>query len=122
MNSTDKSFIAQKIRTQYTEKEHTELDALRALDKKVKRPANLFAYIFGTLGALIFGSGLSLLLSDISVVIGMGRVASTVVGILLGVVGLVPVCAAYPLYNKTLAKERARVAPEIIRLTDELIK
>ena len=52
----------------------------------------------------------------------MGRVASTVVGILLGVVGLVPVCAAYPLYNKTLAKERARVAPEIIRLTDELIK
>ena len=45
MNENDKDFLVQKIRTQYTEKEHTQLDALKDLDKKVKRPANVFAYM-----------------------------------------------------------------------------
>ena len=110
------------IRNKYCEPQEDKMELLRRLDASVTSKATMLSLIVGILGALIFGSGLSLLLSDISVVIGMGRVASTVIGILLGVVGLVPVCAAYPLYNKTLAKERARVAPEIIRLTDELIK
>ena len=59
MNRNDKEFIAQRIRTQYTEKQATELDSLRALDAKVKRPANVFAYVFGSLSAIIMGSGMA---------------------------------------------------------------
>lgn len=60
MNKNDQEFLIQKIRTQYTEKESTELDALKKLDKKAKRPANTFAYIFGGIGAIIMGCGMSL--------------------------------------------------------------
>ena len=55
MNKNDQEFLIQKIRTQYTEKEHTDLDALKALDAKVKRPAGIFAYIFGSISAIIMG-------------------------------------------------------------------
>ena len=48
MNKNDQEFLVQKIRTQYTEKEHTQLDALKELDAKVTRPANVFAYTYGS--------------------------------------------------------------------------
>ena len=48
MNKNDQIFIAQKIRSQYTEKKYTELDELSALDKKIKLPVNIFAYTFYT--------------------------------------------------------------------------
>ena len=60
MNRNDQEFLVQKIRSQYTEKESTELDALRNLDAKVKRPANVFAYVFGSISAVIMGAGMSL--------------------------------------------------------------
>lgn len=66
MNKNDQEFLVQKIRSQYTEKESTELDALRALDTKVKRPANVFAYMFGSVSAIIMGAGMSLVMTDIS--------------------------------------------------------
>ena len=53
MNRNDKEFIVQKIRTQYTEKENTQLDTLKKLDAKVKKPANIFAYVFGSIAAII---------------------------------------------------------------------
>ena len=58
MNKNDKAFIAQKIRTQYMEKESSEFHALRKLDGKVKRPASVFAYVFGAIGALVMGTGM----------------------------------------------------------------
>ena len=56
----DQEFIVQKIRTQYTEKQHAELDELKALDTKVKKPAHVFAYTYGSLSAIVMGSGMSL--------------------------------------------------------------
>ena len=64
MNRNDQEFLVQKIRTQYTEKEHTGLDELKELDTKVKRPANVFAYIFGSIGAVVMGSGMSLVMTE----------------------------------------------------------
>ena len=60
MNNNTQNYMVEKIRTQYIEKESTELDALRELDAKVKRPANIFAYVFGSISAIIMGSGMSL--------------------------------------------------------------
>ncbi len=65
MNKNDQDFLVQNIRTQYTEKEHTGLDELKELDTKVKRPANVFAYIFGSISAVIMGAGMSLVMTDI---------------------------------------------------------
>lgn len=65
MNRDDQEFLVQKIRTQYTEKEHTRVDVLKELDAKVKRSANVFAYIFGGVSAIVMGSGMSLVMSDV---------------------------------------------------------
>ena len=63
MNRNDQEFMVEKIRTQYMEKTPSELDALRELDAKVKRPANVFAYTFGSISAIVMGSGMSLVMT-----------------------------------------------------------
>ena len=120
MNQNDKDFLVQKIRTQYTEKEHTQLDALKDLDKKVKRPANVFAYIFGSLGAIIMGSGMSLVMTDIGSLIGVKE--TMIMGIVIGIVGMFMVIINYPIYKGFLDSRRKKYADEIIALSDEIMK
>lgn len=119
MNRNDKEFIAQRIRTQYTEKQATELDSLRALDAKVKRPANVFAYVFGSLSAIIMGSGMSLVMTDIGAIIG---ITSTMVpGIAIGVIGLLMAVVNYPIYKGILNSRKKKYASKIIELSDKIL-
>ena len=120
MNNHDQEFLVRKIRTQYTEKQHTELDALKALDAKVKRPANVFGYTYGSVGAIIMGAGMSLVMTDIGAVIGLTN--AMVPGIVIGVAGLAMALTTYPIYKKILNGRKKKYAPEILRLTDELMK
>ena len=120
MNQNDQEFLVQKIRTQYTEKEHTRLDELKALDTKVKKPAVVFAYIFGAVAAIVMGSGMSLVMTDIGSAIGMTKTMAP--GIVIGVVGMVMAIANYPMYNKILSFRRKKYADKIIALSDELMK
>ena len=120
MNANEKDFLVQKIRTQYTENEHTQLDALKDLDKKVKRPANVFAYIFGSIGAIIMGSGMSLVMTEIGETIGMTN--TMVPGIGIGVVGLIMVIINYPICKGILGSRRKKYADEIIALSDEIMQ
>ena len=120
MNKNDQDFLIQKIRTQYTEKEHTDLDALRELDAKVKRPANVFAYIFGSISAIIMGSGMSLVMTDIGTTLGMTETMAP--GIVIGVIGMAMAIINYPIYKKILASRKAKYADKIIALSDELMK
>ncbi|MBR2465849.1 MAG: dihydropteridine reductase [Clostridia bacterium] len=113
MNRNDQEFIAQKIRTQYVEEEQNELSELRRLDKEVKRPAKLFAYIFGTAGALVLGTGMSLAMK----IIGNAMIP----GIVIGLLGIAMVSVNYKLYSVILAKRRAKYADRIIRLSDKII-
>jgi len=119
MNQNEKDFIVQKIRTQYTEKEHTQLDALKELDRKVKRPANVFAYIFGSIGAIVMGSGMSLVMTDIGSMIHLEN--EMFLGIIIGIIGLIMVIINYPIYKKILDSRRAKYADKIIALSDELL-
>ena len=119
MNKNDQEFLVQKIRTQYTEKEHSQLDALKELDTKVKRPANVFAYVFGSISAIIMGSGMSLVMTDIGAQLGMAE--TMVPGIVIGVIGLVMAVANYPMYNKILNSRRKKYADQIIALSDSLM-
>ena len=120
MNQNDQEFLVQKIRTQYTEKEHTQLDELKALDSKVKKPANVFAYVFGTIGAIIMGCGMSLVMTDIGTQLGMAE--TMVPGIVIGIVGLVIAIANYPMYKRILNSRRKKYADQIVALSNQLMK
>ena len=120
MNKTEQDFLVQKIRTQYTEKEHTEIDALRELDSKVKRPANTFAYIFGSISAIIMGSGMSLVMTDIGNTIGVE--SPMVPGIVIGVIGMFMAIINYPMYKGILGFRRRKYADKIIALSDKIMK
>ena len=119
MNKNDQDFLVQKIRTQYTEKENTQLDELKALDAKVKRPANVFAYVFGSLSAMIMGAGMSLVMTNIGSIIGIEN--TMVTGIVVGVVGMIMAIINYPIYKKMLGSRREKYAEEVIALSDKII-
>lgn len=119
MNKNDQEFLVQKIRTQYTEKENTQLDELKALDTKVKRPANVFAYVFGSISAIIMGGGMSLVMTDIGSAIGMED--TMVPGIVIGVVGMVMAIINYPIYKNMLNARRKKYADKVIALSDKIM-
>lgn len=116
----EKEFMVQKIRTQYMESEYTELDALKALDKKVKLPANVFAYVFGSVGALVAGTGMSLTMTDIGAALGIE--GSMIFGIIIGIVGFVLCAVNYPIYKVILAKRKEQYKDEIFALADKISK
>lgn len=118
MNNNDQQFLVQKIRTQYTEKQHTELDELKALDAKVKRPANTFAYTYGSVSAIIMGAGMSLVMTEVGAVIG---ITSMVPGIAIGVVGMGMALTTYPIYKSILNSRKKKYAPEIMKLSDKIM-
>ncbi len=121
MNRNDKDFIVQKIRSEYMEKsnEINELDSLKALDAKVKKPANVFAYGFGSVSALIMGAGMSLTMTDIGTTIGMENAMAP--GIVIGIVGLVMAVINYPIYMKILASRKAKYADKILKMSEKLM-
>ena len=119
MNQNDQQFLVRKIRTQYTEKEQTRLEGLKQLDAKVKRPAHVFAYSFGTLSALVMGSGMSLVMTDLGSVIGLED--PMLPGILIGTAGLLMALINYPVYKKILEGRRKKYAEQILRLSDALL-
>ena len=112
------------IRKKYAAPEETEdkMAQLRRLDAGVTQKAQAVSLVFGVIGALILGMGMSLAMTDIGKMVGLAGGMAMLVGIPLGLVGLVLISAAYPIYNSIIKKEREKIAPEIIRLTDELIK
>ena len=119
MNRNDQQFMAQKIRTQYIEKEPSELDALRKLDAKVKRPANVFAYTFGSVSAIIMGAGMSLVMTDIGAVVGIANTMA--VGITVGVVGMLLAIINYPIYKGILNSRKKKYGSEILKLSEKLM-
>ena len=119
MNKNDQQFMAQKIRTQYMEKESTELDELRELDAKVKRPANVFAYTFGSISAIVMGAGMSLVMTDIGATLGIE--SAMVPGIVIGIVGMLMAIVNYSVYKKILGSRKNKYGAEIIALSDKIM-
>ena len=113
-----------RIRENYTPTTEVEdkMVRLRRLDASVTQKAQAVALIFGVIGALILGTGMSLCMTDFAQILGSHRDMAMVVGIPVGLVGGVLAALAYPMYNLIVKRERKKIAPEIIRLTDELMK
>lgn len=102
----------QKIREKYLPKEVTKLDQLRALDAGVTRRATAVSLIHGVLYALVLGLGMSCCM------VWAGSLFLP--GIVIGCIGIAGVAATYPIYNLIVKQDREKIAPEILRLTEEL--
>ena len=111
----------EEIRKKYLPPEQDKMEQLRKLHASVGSKAMAFSIAIGVIGTLLLGSGMSLIMTDLASKMGLVGGLAMVLGVLLGLVGLVLVALAYPVYDKILKKERARIAPEILRLTDELL-
>lgn len=109
----------EQIRKKYLPQEENKLEQLRRLDRSASRKAQVWALTMGILGALILGTGMSLFMTELSDYLGA---VAMLAGIPVGIAGLVLVALAYPVYNHVLQKERRRIAPEILRLSEELMK
>lgn len=112
------------IRNKYVEPQKTEdkMTQLRRLDNAVTQKATTISLVIGIIGALIMGSGMSLIMTELYQKLNVSHGVGMLFGIILGIVGIALVGLAYPIYNRIIVKERKKIAPEIIRLTDELIQ
>ena len=104
----------EKIRSSYEGKKATKIDELRSLNKRVERPAKIFAYIFGVIGALILGIGMCLAMPEI--IEGF-----MVIGIIIGILGIAMVSLNYFICKAILKSRRSKYKDEVISLTDEIL-
>lgn len=103
----------ERIRASYTEKEVTKLDELKQLDKKVKCPAQIFAYVYGSVSSLVLGTGMCLAMKIIG--------NSMALGIIIGVVGIALTLTTYPIFKAILKRRKEKYASQIFELTDSLL-
>ncbi|MBQ7307120.1 MAG: dihydropteridine reductase [Clostridia bacterium] len=104
---------AQKLQAQYGEHQPTKLEELKNLDSKVKQPVQIFAYVFGSVGSLVLGTGMSLAMKIIG--------NSMILGILIGVVGIAMVSVNYFIYKKLLDSRKKKYANEVLALSNEIL-
>ena len=114
-----------RIRERYAPQEASDEDKLtrlRRLDARATQKAQAWSLVIGVIGALILGLGMSLVMSDLGTMLTLPADLILPLGIGIGVVGCIPVALAYPLYEWIIRRERARIAPEVLHLTEELMK
>ena len=107
------------IRKKYLPKEEDKMEQLRRLHAIPTHKAQAASIAIGIFGVLVLGTGMSLTMTELGAALGHWAM---VIGILVGVLGLILVALAYPLYNSVLRNERQRIAPEILRLSEELLR
>ena len=113
-----------RIRDKYTAPTEVEdkMARQRKLDASVTNTAVAVALVFGVIGTLVLGFGMSLIMTELDEVLDINEEMAMVLGISIGVVGGIIASFAYPIYNAIVKTKRKKLAPEIIRLTDELMK
>lgn len=102
----------ERIKRKYMPKEENKLETLRKLDKQVTRKGEVISLILGIVGCLIMGGGMSMCM------VWTGSLL--VPGILIGMIGAVAIGMAYPIYRRLVEKEKERLAPQILALTEAL--
>lgn len=119
INQNQQDALARRIRVRYTEPQPTRLDELKALDRRVTAPARAFAFVFGTLAALVLGAGMSLIMTDLGAILGLADPLRP--GLTVGIAGLLMVICNYPVYRGILHRRRKRYASRILTLSDAVM-
>lgn len=104
----------QKIREKYLPRETDKMEQLRRLDAGATKKGTIIALIVGIAGCLILGVGMSCCM------VWGGPLF--IPGVVIGLLGIALIVSAYPIYVRVTKKQREKIAPEIIRLTDELMQ
>ncbi len=102
----------QSIRKKYLPQEQDKMEQLRRLDRSSTRKGTIVSIVVGVLGCLLLGIGMCCTMVWMDVLF--------IPGVIIGFAGIAAIAAAYPLYNRITRKERERLAPEILKLTEEL--
>ncbi len=111
------------IRQKYEDSpEEDTMTRVRRLDAAATKKATVVSLILGILGSLLLGSGMSLIMTELSSYLQLDKTAALLTGIPLGLIGIPLIAVAYPVYRQIAKRERKKIAPEILRLTDELLK
>jgi Mg/Co/Ni transporter MgtE len=112
------------IRKKYAEldKQEDKMEQLRRLDASVTKKATAVALIIGVIGALVMGLGMSLVMTELSAAFGLSEKTAMISGIVIGGIGMIPVVLSYPVYNIIVKAERKKLAPEILKLAEELTR
>lgn len=113
--NTDKTY-AEKIASEYAPKETRKVVALRKLDTRAKLPANVFAFSFGIIMALVLGVGMCLSMK----VIGDGSTPLFVLGIVVGIIGIIGVSVNYPIYKRILENSKKKYSADILALAKQI--
>ena len=111
-----------RIRQKYAVQEEDGIARLRKLDVQATSKATVMSLVLGIIGALLMGTGMSLIMTDLPSILGMAYLGSLIIGGVVGVLGMILVALAYPVYKKVLKSEREKITPEILRLSEELLK
>lgn len=104
----------EKIKSKYIPQEEDKMETLRKLDRSVELSATMIVVIIGLIGTLIFGAGLSLAL--------VWTDTFMIQGIVISLIGMAIMAAAFPVYKIIVKKRREKIAPQILALTEELLK
>lgn len=104
----------EKIRNKYMEKEEDKMEQLRKLDQSVERPGTITSLVVGVIGTLIMGTGMSMCMVQGG--------PFFVPGILIGMLGIAVLVLAYPVYKSMTKKQKEKLAPQILALSEELLK
>ena len=122
MEKSQKKYL-EGILNQYQDKEQTKFEELKNLDQKVKKPANIFAYIYGSIGALVLGMGMCAAMNTLPKVIleAFDKPVLMALGIIVGIVGILMTVSTFFIYKKILVSRRKKYSNEIIALTEEIL-
>ncbi len=114
MNENEKKYVEETLKKYTTQKTSSKLDELKALDKKAKRKAHIFAYVFGTIGTLILGFGMCVAMKVILPQLMW-------LGIVVGVVGILMISLNYVIFKNIWKKDKEKYANQIKNLSQELL-
>lgn len=107
-----------RIREKYVPKPklktESKLEQLRKLDQRVHLLATMIALIVGITGTLLLGAGLSMVLVE--------KYNNFTLGVVIGIVGIIIIALANPIYQVSVEKIKKKIAPKIIKLADEILK
>lgn len=109
--------IVKKIRESYVEKEVTQLDKLKKMDKKVKLPVKIFSCVQGSIFSLVLGVGMCLAMK----VVGENLSFAMPLGIGVGLLGIFLLCINYPIYKRVMKKRKDKYAKQIFEISNSLL-
>ena len=104
----------ESIRRKYMPREESKLETLKRLDYRVQSAGMIEGLCFGIIGALVFGIGMCFFLDVFT-----GAAWISALFMIIGTLIMIP---AYPIYRKIASKTKAELTPEILRLSEEIIR